>query len=336
VDFVGQGTPVAIRGRNDDGSWLAVRSPAQSEGWMSARYVSLRRDEASIPTLATPTSPPTLTPTPEPLDPAQALVLAPPAVAQGDPVLVRLRAEGAAQVIAALGETTLPLLRTGPDTYVGLLGVPVETNPGQHAVHVTAVNAEGEPHAQSVTLLVHHAVFEEESITLDEDTQHLLEPSVAEAETSRLQTEVWSVVTPDRWWSGSWTVPVTGSISSTFGAHRSYNDSEEIKRHTGVDFRGGPSTPVNAPARGRVGLAEPLDVRGNTVWLDHGWGVHSGYFHLTDIAVEPGAIVEQGELLGTIGATGRTTGPHLHWEVRVHGVPVQPLQWLLTDPGAVP
>ena len=336
VDVVGEGAPVAIRGRTHDGSWLAVRSPSESQGWLSASYVSLRRAEDTIPTLATPSPPPTLTPTPVPIDPAEPLVISPPAVAQGDPVLLRLRAPGAVQAVGALGETTLPLIRTSEDTFVGMLGVPMDTNPGQHAIHVTAIDGAGNADARSITLVVYMAVFDEEGLTLDDERQRLLDAAVAEGETARLRDEVWSIVSPERAWSGAWTRPVTGTLSSAFGAVRSYNGETEVRRHTGSDFRGGPGTPVHAPARGRVAWAAPLEVRGNTVWLDHGWGVYSGYFHLTDIDVEPEAIVERGQQIGTIGATGRVTGPHLHWEVRVHGVPVQPLQWLLTDPGAVP
>ena len=336
VDVLRAGTPVAVSGRAHDGHWLAVRSVDDTRGWINAGYVDLLKPLAEIPTQPTPTSPPTPTPTPVPIDPSQPLVLAPPAVAPGDPVLVRLRYPAASQVLAAMGDTSISLQQVGPETWAGLFGVPVDTNPGEHAVHVTAIDVNGEVVLQPFQLLVHHADFDDETITLQEDAQGLLDVEVSEAERARLRDEVWSVITADRMWSGAWTLPVTGSISSRFGARRIYEGSDVTSRHEGVDFRGRAGTPVHAPARGRVEFAEHLDVRGNTVWLDHGWGVHSGYFHMTDIAVEPGDIAERGQLLGTMGATGRVTGPHLHWEVRVHGVPVQPLQWVLSDPGAVP
>lgn len=335
VAGVGAATPVAIRGRNDDGSWLAVRLPSEQEGWLSASYVALRRAYETIPTVPTPSPPPTATATPVPIDPAVPFVLAPPAVAQGDPFLIRVRAPGSSQVIAALGETTTPLFPTDGENFAGVLGAAIDLAPGEYSVHLTLIGPQGEPSAQSATLVVRDAGFEQETIQLDEETSRLLDPAFRQPELERLSA-VWSVARPERLWSGRWRRPITGTTSSAFGTQRSYAGLETTGWHSGVDFRGRPGTPVLAPARGRVALAEALAARGNTVWLDHGWGVYSGYFHLTDIAVEPGALVEREALLGTVGATGTTTGPHLHWEIRVQGVAVQPDQWLIRDVGFVP
>jgi len=85
--------------------------------------------------------------------------------------------------------------------------------------------------------------------------------------------------------------------------------------------------PVYAPARGVVVLAEPLAVRGQAVILDHGWGVFSGFWHLSQIDVTVGQEVERGQPIGLVGNTGLSTGPHLHWEVQVRSVPVDPVQW---------
>ena len=84
-----------------------------------------------------------------------------------------------------------------------------------------------------------------------------------------------------------------------------------------------------APADGIVVYADFLTIRGNVTYLDHGWGVYSGYLHQNEISVEVGDRVERGQVIGQVGATGRVTGPHLHWEIWVGGVPVEPMDWVL-------
>jgi murein DD-endopeptidase MepM/ murein hydrolase activator NlpD len=332
---IGPGTPMAIGGRDEAGTWFAVRLPDDSAGWVNAGLVTLRRAYDTIPTAPTPSPPPSPTRTPAALDPALPVVLAPPVVARGDPFLVRLRAPGAAQAVASLGEAQAGLFPAGPDTFAGLLGASTDMAPGEHVVHVTVVGPAGDATPMEAALRVVDAVYPEQSLTFDQQTASLLDPVLRQAELDRLAS-VWSVVTPEKLWQGTWTRPVTGTVSSGFGSLRAYQGSDLVNRHTGADFRAGTGTPVTAPARGRVALAEALAARGNTVWLDHGWGLYSGYFHLAEIGVAPGDTVERGQRLGTVGATGLTTGPHLHWETRVQGVPVQPIQFLLRDLGAAP
>lgn len=336
VDVLTVGTAVALRGRSHDDLWLAVLSPDLQEGWLSAQHVRLRRELETVPTMITPTPPATRTPTPVPADPAQSLVLAPPVVAQGDPVLVRLRSPGSVQVVAGLADATVPMHRTSDETLAGLLPVPVDLPAGEHEVHVTAVDAAGNPTDHVVSLAVRAVDFDAESLTLADESAALLDVEAHQAELDLLADRVWTVEGPERLWVGAWQRPVTTSISSAFGALRSYNEHETAGRHAGVDLRGAVGRAVVAPAAGRVVLAEALAVHGNTVWLDHGWGVQSGYAHLDAIAVETGDLVAAGEPLGTVGRTGRVTGPHLHWEVRIAGVAVQPIEFLLRDVGAVP
>ena len=335
IGGVGIGTPMAIGGRDDGGSWLEVRLPDESSGWVKASLVTLRRAYDSIPTVPTPSPPPTPTGTPAPMDPSLPIVLAPPAVARGDPFLVRLRAPGVSQAVASLDNVQAGLFPSGADTFAGILGTSSDAAPGEHIVHVTAVGPGGDATPMEVGLNVVDTGYPEQSLTFDQQTAALLDPALRQAELERL-TAVWSVVTPDRLWQGMWSRPVTGTVSSGFGALRTYQASEDSSRHSGTDFRAGNGAPVAAPAGGRVVLAEPLVARGNAVWLDHGWGVFSGYFHLSEIDVAVGDLVSQGQRIGAAGATGLTTGPHLHWEVRVQGVAVQPIQFLIRDVGAVP
>ena len=129
-------------------------------------------------------------------------------------------------------------------------------------------------------------------------------------------------------WAGVFEPPCGGTISSYFGTRRAYNEGPYTSYHGGVDLRGATGTPVYAPASGTVVLADELVVRGDALMLDHGWGVLTGYWHLSTIEVEVGQHVEEGELIGRIGNTGLSTGSHLHWEMWIGGVNVNPMQWL--------
>jgi murein DD-endopeptidase MepM/ murein hydrolase activator NlpD len=117
-------------------------------------------------------------------------------------------------------------------------------------------------------------------------------------------------------------------ITSNFGTRRSYNSNLVDTFHSGTDFGGDIGTPIYAPAAGSVVLAERLAVRGNAVLIDHGLGLFTGYWHQTRLAVAVGQEVKPGDLIGFLGDTGMVTGPHLHWEMRLNGIAVEPLQWV--------
>jgi murein DD-endopeptidase MepM/ murein hydrolase activator NlpD len=134
-------------------------------------------------------------------------------------------------------------------------------------------------------------------------------------------------VTPVRLWDGPMVAPSVGAFRSVFGSLRSYNGGPFDSFHGGVDFAGGETQAITAPAPGVVVFTGPLVVRGNATIIDHGWGVYTGYWHQSQILVKPGDRVETGQIIGYQGATGRVTGPHLHWEMWVGGFQVDPLQW---------
>jgi len=116
-----------------------------------------------------------------------------------------------------------------------------------------------------------------------------------------------------------------------FGHRRSYNGSAYDFFHTGLDYCGTIGVDIYASAAGRVVLSEELIVLGNVTVIDHGWGVFSAYAHQSEVFVQVGDWVEKGQLIGLVGETGRVSGPHLHWEVIVGGVQVDPLQWLARE-----
>lgn len=168
-----------------------------------------------------------------------------------------------------------------------------------------------------------------EAIQLDDTRSQLLNPQTLAAERDML-VNLWTQVTPRPRWSGSFWYPIAGNdlrITSYFGTRRTYNNSDELSFHAGADF-GGSGIPIYAPAAGRVVLARSLTVRGNAVVIDHGLGLYSNYWHQNQIVVTEGQQVQQGDLIGYVGGTGLVTGPHLHWEVRLNGIAVNPLQWV--------
>jgi murein DD-endopeptidase MepM/ murein hydrolase activator NlpD len=130
--------------------------------------------------------------------------------------------------------------------------------------------------------------------------------------------------TTPRAWRGAFQAPVPGTATSSFGRLTVLN-GESRGRHQGADFRAATGTPVVAPNAGRVVMAEDLYFSGNTVVIDHGLGMFSLMAHLSRIDVTAGRDVARGEMLGLSGATGRVTGPHLHWALRLSEFSVDPL-----------
>ena len=147
--------------------------------------------------------------------------------------------------------------------------------------------------------------------------------------------DVVNEVTPEKFWTGVFALPVPEHLSdcypSKFGHRRSYNGSAYDFFHTGLDYCGTLGVDIYASASGRVVLTEDMIVRGNATVIDHGWGVYSAYAHQSENLVNVGDWVEKGQLIGRVGETGHVSGPHLHWEVIVGGVQVDPLQWLARE-----
>ena len=148
--------------------------------------------------------------------------------------------------------------------------------------------------------------------------------AVNEPEKARV-ARVWKTGDRERRWTGPFGLPLEKTAArDNFGARRILNGQKRAP-HNGVDFSAPVGTPVEAPAPGRVALAEDLYFSGGTVILDHGGGLFTSYFHLSKIDVAEGDVVEPGRRLGAVGATGRVTGPHLHWSARLAGARINPL-----------
>ncbi|MEM8602664.1 MAG: M23 family metallopeptidase [Cyanobacteria bacterium P01_H01_bin.121] len=140
------------------------------------------------------------------------------------------------------------------------------------------------------------------------------------------------IVSPQKFWNGTLLRPSGGSVTSEYGVRRYYNgEFANNYYHRGVDYAAGTGAPVYAPAAGRIALVgrvrDGFELHGNTVGIDHGQGVLSIMIHLSRIDVQEGDFVNQGQVIGGIGSTGASTGPHLHWGLYVNGVAVDPVPW---------
>jgi murein DD-endopeptidase MepM/ murein hydrolase activator NlpD len=209
----------------------------------------------------------------------------------------------------------------------GLVGVDLEKAPGEYELKVTGQTASGERMSCSARVTVRRGRFATEKLQVG---KQFVEPSPeqikrADEERQRLR-DIFDRVTPERLWDGKFRIPLDGvTTGSNFGRRRILNGNPGSP-HGGVDIPGTTGTPVHATQRGRVALAEELFFAGNTVVVDHGLGIYTLYGHLSEIGVKVGDALEAGAVLGKVGATGRVTGPHLHWGLTVERARVNPLQ----------
>jgi murein DD-endopeptidase MepM/ murein hydrolase activator NlpD len=214
-----------------------------------------------------------------------------------------------------------------PDIWRALLGVDLDLKPENYALTLAAKTESAEEIPCSATIDVKEGTFATESLKV---APNFVEPNPeqlarAEAERQRLRA-IFATVTPERLWDGSFHYPLKGiTAGGNFGKRRILN-GQPGSPHSGVDFPAPAGTPVYAAQRGHVVLAEALYFSGNTVVLDHGLGLYTLYAHFESISVQPGDLVDTGALLGKVGATGRVTGPHLHWGATVNRARTDPLQ----------
>jgi murein DD-endopeptidase MepM/ murein hydrolase activator NlpD len=219
-------------------------------------------------------------------------------------------------------------VRFWPDTantkWMALVAAGLDAKPGPQTVTMTAAGTSGKA-TTSLAIRVEPKRFETRRLKVD---PQFVNPSPSETERAlreqKQMAAIFAEVTPMRLWHGAFEMPVPGEATSSFG-RLSVLNGESRGRHQGADFRAATGTPVHAPNGGRVALAADLYFSGNTVILDHGLGMFSLLAHLSKISVETGATVARGDVLGDSGATGRVTGPHLHWALRLGPASVDPI-----------
>jgi murein DD-endopeptidase MepM/ murein hydrolase activator NlpD len=242
---------------------------------------------------------------------------------QGDTIRLTLRVSGeVGSLTGRFGGAPVRFTRFG-DTYTAFIGVGANAATGFSQMQVLI---DGRP-AQVLAIPISPAQFASERLRLSPETTRLLSPEIVQRE-NNLLAQVCGGYSTDMQWSGSLRVPLDGDyrVSSAFGTRRAYNDGPMASFHGGTDFPGPEGTPIVAAAPGRVVFAGALDIRGDAVIVDHGDGVYTLYGHLSRIDAVEGQMVVAGTQVGLMGNTGLSTAPHLHWELRVQGVRVDPMR----------
>ncbi len=202
---------------------------------------------------------------------------------------------------------------------------------GEYAVTVTAGNAEWQ-----IDVNVAEFPFPTQDLTID-----VTDPVIGEANSPAAYAQYREKIPPlfytwdeERYWNGLFVQPAEGRISTEFGSIRITNgDTANPGIHWGVDIAAAEGTPIVAPNAGRVVLAEKLLNTGNTIVIEHGGGLKSYYFHMFELAVAEGDMVQTGQSLGAVGTTGYSTGPHLHFEMRIGDRAINPQMLYSADAG---
>jgi murein DD-endopeptidase MepM/ murein hydrolase activator NlpD len=216
-----------------------------------------------------------------------------------------------------------------PAAQFAYLPAPALIEPSSYWLSLSYTAANGLVLSQAWPIAVGAGPYESQIIELPPDRGALLDPALVQSELEKV-VAAWSPRTPQLLWSAVLSRPIDLQYATTspFGTRRAYGGGPVDSYHAGQDFGAPPGVPVVAPGDGVVVLAEPLQVRGNAVIVDHGRGVFTGYWHLSEIKVAPGQPVTVGDVLGLVGNTGLSTGAHLHWELRIYGIAVDPMQFV--------
>jgi murein DD-endopeptidase MepM/ murein hydrolase activator NlpD len=261
-----------------------------------------------------------------------AVTLTPAVVVAGSPELIRITAPVNAILSGDWQRKKLAFFR-GRDgkTWFALAGIDVESAVGPSKLTLTEKTASGNAIDLSYDVEIHAAHYATGTLTVE---PKFVEPPPEEMARIKseieLKAKVFASSAPQPLWSGDFHAPVAAPATSSFGMRRTYN-GKLASVHKGMDFRAPSGTPVRAGNSGVIVLARPLYYEGNCVVIDHGLGLFTVSMHLSRIDVKEGQSVKLGEQIGLSGATGRVTGPHLHWSVRWQDASLDPAKLLKMD-----
>lgn len=218
------------------------------------------------------------------------------------------------------------VLREG-EQWHAVVGIPLDATPGRHTLRVHPPSG-----GLTTTFEVQAKAYEEQHLTVQ--NKRMVNPTAEDlkriAQDQKVSQQAYRSFRPEESVPTRFSLPVAGRLSSTFGLKRFFN-GEARNPHSGLDLAAAVGTPVSAPAAGHISATGNFFFNGNTVFIDHGQGLVSMYCHLDGIAVKAGQHVAAGEAIGTVGMSGRVTGPHLHWSVSLNDSRVDPMLFMTAE-----
>jgi murein DD-endopeptidase MepM/ murein hydrolase activator NlpD len=263
-----------------------------------------------------------------PSEPSIGVSVAARSIAPGELVVLTLAVGAeATRITLRVFEKTMPAYKLRAGVWQALVGIDLDQPPGRYTVAIDAEMGATVVHALE-TLVVQPRRYPTRRLQVDPEFVNPPASLLARIESeAAFIREVSARSAPDRLWSAPFLRPVPDRANSRFGTRSVYN-GEQRRPHGGADFLSAAGTAVHAPNAGRVAAARDMFFTGKTVIIDHGMGVVSLLAHLSSMNVGEGDRVSEGQVVGLVGATGRVTGPHLHWGLTVSGARVDPLSAL--------
>jgi len=332
------------RGRSEAGDVSAAEATASAESSLFAPVTATATAVAavSMPSIVptqtvtptptpTPSPTPSPTPTPDPTPPPPTLELRPNTAGIGETFAVVVYAPEADGVTVMFLGSTYPLGREAEGRWFGVIGVPLWATVSSSELGLV-VRDEFGAITEEMSQLVDVVWVERpvDYLTLTEEQSSIL-TAEASAREREIRAEQFASFDRGRRWSGLFRMPVDGYATTEFGQGRSINGGPVGGQHSGADIANEEGTPIHAAAAGRVSWVGEMPIRGNSVLIDHGGGVITGYHHLAEILVALDDEVTAETVIGAMGSTGLSTGPHLHWELTIYGVNVDPKTWTAVD-----
>ena len=247
-------------------------------------------------------------------------------VKQGEALYLRVEVHSNSPVIIGkFRDQEVPFFRlASPGQYGALIGVDLAEPPGSYPLKLADPKGAALKPIHPYRIKVVSQKFGTQELKLPRETVDLDPPTLARVQKEQAEvTALLDKITEEKLWESGFLVPTEGKIAGTFGLKRILN-GQPRSTHSGEDIDAPLGADVHASNTGKVILAQDLFFSGKSIILDHGWGIYTMYFHLSEINVLSGEAVKKGQVIGRVGASGRATGPHLHWGLRLGGARVNP------------